>query len=49
VALAEAVQLGLVTHKVGRRVEWEAANLRAKYCPEADRFIRPERRKGWEL
>ena len=47
--LAEAVQLGLVAYRVGQRLEWDAANLQAKNCPEADRFIRPERRKGWEL
>jgi hypothetical protein len=43
------VQLGLVAYRVGQRIEWDAANLKAKNCPEADRFIRPERRKGWEL
>jgi hypothetical protein len=47
--LAEAVQLGLVAHRVGRRIEWDAANLKATNCPEADRFIRPNYRKGWEL
>jgi len=47
--LAEAVQLGLVAHRVGRRIEWDAANLKARNCPEADRFIRTEYRKGWEL
>ncbi len=47
--LAEAVQLGLVAYRVGQRIEWDAANLKAKNCPEADRFIRPEYRKGWEL
>jgi hypothetical protein len=46
---AEAVQLGLVAYRVGQRMEWDAANLKAKNCPEADRFIRPEYRKGWEL
>jgi hypothetical protein len=30
-------------------MEWDAANLKAKNSPEADRFIRPEYRKGWEL
>ena len=47
--LAEVVQLGLVAYRVGQRIEWDAANLRAKNCPEVDRFIRPEYRKGWEL
>ena len=47
--LAEAVQLGLVAYCVGQRLEWDAANLKATNCSEADRFIRPERRQGWEL
>ena len=47
--IAEAVQLGLVAHRVGQRIEWDAANLKARNLLEADRFIRPEYRKGWEL
>jgi hypothetical protein len=47
--LAEAVQLGLVAYRVGQRIEWDAPNLKARNCPEADRFIRPDYRKGWEL
>jgi predicted dehydrogenase len=47
--LAEAVQLGLVAHCVGQRIEWDAANLKARNCPEAERFIRRDYRKGWEL
>jgi predicted dehydrogenase len=47
--LIEAVHLGLVAYCVRQRVEWDAAALKAKKCPEADRFIRREYRKGWEL
>ena len=47
--LIEAVHLGLVAYGVRQRIEWDAANLKAKSCPEADRFIRREYRKGWEL
>ena len=38
-ALTEAVHLGHVAYCVKQRIEWDAANLKAKNCPEADRFI----------
>lgn len=47
--LTEAVLLGNVAYRVGRRIDWEAASLRAKDCPEADRFIQYRYRRGWEL
>jgi hypothetical protein len=43
------VQLGLVAYRVGQKIEWDAANLKATNCPDADRFIRPDYRQGWEL
>lgn len=48
-ALAEAVLLGNVAYRAGKPLEWDAANLKARNCPEADQFIRREYRKGWEL
>jgi predicted dehydrogenase len=47
--LAETVLLGNVAYKVGKKLEWDAAALKAKNCPEADRFLRKEYRKGWVL
>jgi predicted dehydrogenase len=47
--LAETVLLGNVAYRVGRKLDWDAAALKAKNCPEADRFIRKEYRKGWTL
>ena len=47
--LAETVLLGNVAYKVGKKLEWDAAALKAKNCPEADRFLRKEYRKGWTL
>jgi hypothetical protein len=34
---------------VGKRLEWDYANLKATNCPEADEFLRRRYRKGWEL
>lgn len=38
--LTEAVLLGNVAYRTGKKLEWDAKALKAKHCPEADRFIR---------
>jgi hypothetical protein len=48
-ALTEAVLLGVVAFRTGKRLEWDAAKLAATNCSEAERFIRKEYRKGFEL
>jgi predicted dehydrogenase len=48
-ALTEANLLGNVAYRVGKKLEWDPTNLRAKNCPEADRYLHPEYRKGWSL
>ena len=45
--MAEALLLGNVALKVGRKIEWDAAKLEVTNCPEANRFIRREYREGW--
>jgi predicted dehydrogenase len=45
----EFVLLGNVAMRVGKKFEWDAANLKAKNCPEADQWIKREYRKGWSL
>ena len=47
--LTEANHLGNVAFRTGKKLEWDAANLRATNAPEAERFIRREYRKGWTL
>jgi hypothetical protein len=47
--LAETVLLGTVAHRVGRKLQWDAENLKAVGCPEADRFIHKAYREGWRL
>ena len=46
--LTEVMLLGGLALRTGRKIEWDAQNMRAKNCPDADRFIRREYRKGWE-
>lgn len=48
-ALTESVLLGNVAYRTGKMLEWDAENLKATNCPEADKYIRKEYRKGWEL
>ncbi len=48
-ALTEAVLLGNVAYRVGKRLEWDAANLRATNAPEAAGLVRHEYRDGWTL
>jgi predicted dehydrogenase len=48
-ALTEAVLLGTVSYRVGKPLEWDAKDLRATNCPEAEKYLRREYRKPWAL
>lgn len=48
-ALSETVLLGNVAYRTGKQLDWDAKNLKATNCPEADQFISKEYRKGWEV
>jgi predicted dehydrogenase len=47
--LTETVLLGVVALKAGKKIEWDAATMTAKGCPEADKFIRRDYRKGYSI
>ena len=47
--LTEAVLLGNVSHRVGKKLNWDSANLKATNCPEADEYIQYHYRSGWAL
>jgi predicted dehydrogenase len=47
--LTEANHLANVAYRVGKKIEWDAENLRVINAPEAERIVRREYRKGWEL
>jgi predicted dehydrogenase len=47
--LTETILLGNVAMRVGKKLEWDGPGMKATNCPEADQFIRPAFRKGWEL
>ena len=48
-ALTEAALLCNVALRTGKKLNWDAKNLKAIGCPEADAFIQREYRKGWTL
>ena len=48
-ALIENNMLALVAYRVGEKLQWDAKNMKATNCPEADRYIRKTYRKGWIL
>jgi hypothetical protein len=45
--MTEAVLLGNLAVRLGKRIEWDSANLKATDAPEAAALIRREYRKGW--
>jgi hypothetical protein len=45
----EMVLLGNLTLIAGKKIEWDANNMRAKNAPETEPFIRPEYRAGWTV
>ena len=47
--LTEAVLLGNVAFRTGQRIEWDHEKMQATNCPEAERFLKTEPRKGWTL
>jgi predicted dehydrogenase len=45
--MTEAVLLGNVALRAGRKIEWDATSLTVTNAPEANKYIRREYRKGW--
>jgi hypothetical protein len=47
--LTEAILLGNIAMRAGKKLEWDGENLKAKNCPEADKYIKLGYRDGWKL
>ena len=45
--LTEMVLLGNVALRSGKRLEWDAKNMRIPNAPEAEKFLRKDYRDGW--
>jgi len=44
--LTEMVLLGALAQRMNRKIEWDAAAGQVTNCPEANRYVRREPRKG---
>lgn len=48
--LTEITLLGVLSLRMGgKKIYWDAQNMKAKGLPEADQFIRESVREGWEM
>jgi predicted dehydrogenase len=47
--MTEAVLLGDVALRVGKKIEWNAKQLRVTNNPEANQFLRAQYRPGWDV
>jgi predicted dehydrogenase len=47
--LTETALLGNVAYRLGRKLQWDAAQLKATNCPEADQYLQHHYRAGWSL
>ncbi|MBC8872588.1 MAG: Gfo/Idh/MocA family oxidoreductase [Planctomycetes bacterium] len=47
--LAELVLLGIASLRTGKKLHWDAANMKARGLPAADAIIKEQYRKGWEI
>lgn len=47
--LTEIILLGCVALRVGKKLEWNGPQMKARNAPEAARYVKRECRPGWEL
>jgi predicted dehydrogenase len=47
--LVESNLVGVLAYRLGKKIEWDPARLKATNCSEADHIIRREYRRGWSL
>ena len=47
--LTEAFLLGNIALKVGKKIEWDPMAFKVTNCPEANQYLQPVNRAGWEV
>ena len=47
--LTEVMLLGCLAQRVGKRIEWDPAAMKATNLPEAAAFVTRTYRKGWQI
>lgn len=48
-ALTQLPLLGIASYRLGQALTWDAVKMQAVNEPEAERYLRKEYRKGWEV
>lgn len=48
-SLTESLLLGNVALRVGKKIDWDANQMRDIDCPQVDAFLHPEFREGWNV
>jgi hypothetical protein len=47
--MTESLLVGNLAIRTGKKIQWNAGQMKASGVPEADQYIRPESRRGWSL
>jgi len=47
--VTESLLLGNVATRLGEKLNWDRASLKVVNSEAAQKYVRPERRRGWEL
>ena len=47
--VTETLLLGNVAMRAGQKLNWDRANMKTANAETAQKYVRPERRNGWEL
>jgi hypothetical protein len=47
--VTETLLLGNVASRTGQRLSWDRSNMKVTNSDAAQKFVKPERRTGWEL
>ena len=47
--MTESLLVGNIALWLGRKIQWDARNMKVPGCPEADAMINPPYRQGWAL
>ncbi len=47
--LTEAMLVGVLAVRLGKKIEWDAENQRVKNAPEAEPLIHRQYRDGWTV
>jgi len=47
--VTETLLLGNVASRTGQKLNWDRGNLKVPNSEAAQKFVSPERRKGWDL